>query len=76
MLKSPLVAVNNTLDRLLWSRLFAADRPQLSPELKQQLIAYYAQDAKCLERWLGKKLTGWSDLTDFKPEMIGNSSKL
>ena len=65
LLKTPLAAVNDALDRLLWSRLFPAERPRLSEELQSELTSYYQEDAKCLEQWLGRTLTGWSDLTGF-----------
>lgn len=73
LFKTPLFVANNMLDRFLWSRLFSSERPGLSPALRQKLIAYYEQDAKCLEHWLGKKLTGWSDLTEFNCEMAASS---
>jgi hypothetical protein len=57
---SPLLALNNALDRLLWERLFPAKRPRLSAELQADLVDYYRDDAKCLESWLGRPLDCWN----------------
>ncbi len=76
LFKTPLVAANNLLDRLIWSRLFSAERPRLSAQLKEQLIAYYAQDSKCLEQWQGQKLTGWNDLTEYDLEKVPSKEML
>ncbi len=70
LLKTPLAAVNNALDRFLWSRLFPAKRPRLSVELTGELLSYYHEDAKCLEQWLGRTLAGWSDLTGFNSQPV------
>ena len=59
---SPLMALNNLLDRHVWERLFHAKRPRLSAELQEKLAAYYADDAKCLQQWLGRPLTEWGNL--------------
>ncbi len=59
--------LNNALDRVLWERLFPASRPRLSQALQNDLTAYYHQDAKCLETWLGRSLACWSDLTGSTP---------
>jgi hypothetical protein len=67
-LAGPISAINKALDTFLWERLFSAKRPKLSPELQRRLVEYYSADAKCLETWLGRPLTGWSDLTEFKSQ--------
>jgi hypothetical protein len=63
-LAGPLSALNNALDSILWERLFPAKRPKLSPGLQSDLTEFYAADAKCLQTWLGRPLTGWPDLTE------------
>jgi hypothetical protein len=63
LLFAPIAALNNALDRYLWDRLFSAKRPKLSPGLHGKLVEFYAADAKCLESWLDRPLTPWSDLT-------------
>jgi hypothetical protein len=68
LLAGPLSAVNNALDSVLWERLFPAKRPRLSAGLQQELTNFYAEDAKCLETWLGKPLTGWTDLTEYNTQ--------
>ena len=60
-LATPLNALNNALDKHLWEHLFPAGRPKLSRALQADLAAYYRDDAKCLENWLGRPLTVWSD---------------
>lgn len=65
IIRTPLATLNNAVDRVVWSRLFSARRPKLPQELHQALAAYYREDAKCLEEWLGRRVTSWSDLTDF-----------
>jgi hypothetical protein len=62
-LTGPISALNKVLDTVVWDRLFAAKRPKLSADLQGRLIDFYSADAKCLEAWLGRPLTGWSDLT-------------
>ena len=66
-LATPISALNNGLDRLLWSRLFRAGRPRLSESLQNELAAHYQADAKCLAHWLDRRLTGWDDLTGLTP---------
>jgi hypothetical protein len=61
LVRTPLTALNNALDRHIWERLFPARRPKLSPELHADLVDYYRADARCLENWLGRPLTIWSD---------------
>lgn len=56
-----LVAFNSVLDQLVWERLFPASRPRLSPALHGELTEFYREDVKCLETWLGRTLTDWSD---------------
>jgi hypothetical protein len=56
-----LTAFNSILDQYVWERLFPASRPKLSPALHDKLTDYYRDDVKCLERWLGRTLTDWSD---------------
>lgn len=62
VLTTPLVALNNALDRYVWDRLFPAGRPQLPQDLEQRLIEFYREDARCLQEWLGRELIEWEDL--------------
>ncbi len=71
-LATPLQALNNALDRLLWERLFPAKRPQLSAPLQNDLAAFYRDDAKCLADWLGRPLESWTDLTGLAPASSTN----
>ncbi len=58
---SPLHAMNLALDHFVWSRLFRARRPRLSPALAARLADLYRDDIESLEAWLGHSLAGWKE---------------
>ncbi len=49
------------MDQLALKRLFPAQQPQLSAELKQLLKQYYADDIADLADFLGRPLTAWGN---------------
>lgn len=49
------------IDRVLWSRLFKARAPKLSPSLWSRLTDYYADDTCLLEELTGRDLSAWRD---------------
>jgi Sulfotransferase domain len=62
LLTTPLVALNNALDRHVWERIFPAPRPRLPESLQEELAAFYRDDARCLQQWLGRPIRSWGDI--------------
>ena len=56
---TPLVKLNQALDKQVWERLFTAKRPSPQQSLQSELADFYRQDLQALEQRLGSLPDSW-----------------